>query len=319
MSSVERMRALPSGLHREASGPRQVKALHPLWRWQWTACRAALPILLIAAAACGGGSPSSPNTHGDKGLVTVCFYDAAETSYNLAGNPDVATRRVAATGLTLDGTNLGSAHCAGVTIPATVTVGGSGFLSVSFNPGFLDHYVYFDDANYSYFYFVVPADLQAKGLLQYVEQAGVFRGWGPGSQIQYRALEAGDVAALDERSREVWQQLQPIDLDPYNGDGSIVRADPSAQAGTGKVVLRAGAWSFDGLGPVLWGGELGYRSAAPDFDERLLHGLAQSIGQRRNHPNPATGFGRLGAQSFTQDEIRALRVATNLAGQPVPP
>lgn len=283
----------------------------------------AAPILslvatILVAPGCGGGEGDGHVVDGGPHRVLACFYDAAETSYNVSGNPDIQTRRVPATGLTVDGVNLGTSNCGEVLFPSEVTFGGNGYLTTEI-------YSTFTSVEGYLVYYAVPKDLEKKGLLRYVQQGGKFQGWGPNERIRYRALESADRAELERRAQEVWQQLQPIDLDPYGSGGAIVRTDPKATAGNGTVVMQRGAWGFTGtleylIGNrrALDGGTLEYEPGTADFDNRLLHAIAQSIGLVEDAPTPGSGFGTLGAPSFTQDEIRTLRVATNLAGVQAP-
>lgn len=269
----------------------------------------AIGIALGITMSCGGGDSGPVDTGPIP--VPVCFYDAAESSLNLENNSQIVTRRVPATGLIVNGISMGNANCTAA--PSTATFGGNGYIE-----SIIHEASPFADNTGSFVVFAIPRDLQDKGFLELLEDQGVFRGWAPGSGIKYRSTMSNDVPELERRFQEVWQELQPIDLDPYNEDGSIVSFREGAVPGGGTVVLQRGSWSFSGVGIPRTGGTLDYRPAAPDFDERLLHAVSRSIGLARADPSSSGGFGRAGAQEFTEDEIRSLRVATNLAGLSAP-
>lgn len=282
-------------------------------RWTLGVFPIVVVVVVVLALACGGGSsPSTPS-----GTVRLCFYDAAETSYNRAHNPDIQRHRVPVTGLTVNDVALGaSQHCAVVEETAPVFWHGEGYLS---GGGRAEEVFRYRDAN-EYYMFVVPEDL--KEMIPYITfHSGNLRGWGPGAEIRYLALEQGDVERLDARLRTIWDQLQPIDLDPYVGSAtrtSIVEFDAEAGSEDGVVVLENGtSWHFQGAGSYeITGGTLFYdaRSPARQFDERLLHLVGRSIGQHVNRPETDTGFHEDGTYWFRPEEVRALRVATNLAG-----
>lgn len=272
------------------------------------------------APACGGGGGggsggTAPPPPGQ--MDTICFYDGAETSYNRTGNPDIMQKRVKATGMNVNGTAMGADHCALVDAGSTVSYGGGGFAQYSVSLNSLDPSVYRDGNEW--FFFAIPQDLVNKGYMENITGSpNNFSGWPPGSQIKYRTITSSDKNWLESAEQNFWKQLQPIDLDPYNDDGSIVKTNANAQPGNGVVRMEQGSWQWVPTGiPPFEGGTIYFLRQSPNRSKGTKHETAHSIGMTKHGPT-GTLFGLGGAENLLPDEARALRLTNNLAGHPVP-
>lgn len=287
----------------------------------------AFALALTAALPACGGSGDSPTTPAPPAPQTICFYDGSLTSYKASSNPDIQRRRVPLTEITVSYLSSGGTRteaspdaegCVGGISDdesAEITISGGGMMEYAFTLRLLPERM--SAGSGKYVMFGVPADLE--NMIQYIDEKGSFRGWAPGSEIRYRTVEPQDVGKLEPVAQRFFSQLRPIDLDPYNDDGTIIKANKNATEGNGVVRMTRGPPANALRGPIINGGLLQY-GVNPSFDSFepiLMHELAGSLGQNGDGPM-GTVFGEGGALNLNDLEIRSLRLGTNMAGIPLP-
>ena len=305
---------------------------------------AAVLLLSLSSLSCGDSSPTAPGevTPPTLARVLLCFFNAATTSYNAGFNEDIMIQRDALSGLSVRFPDPSGNVVDGITdasgcinmapqMSADVTIqGNADFFDYTFTLSLLvDRYL-----GDNFYFFAIPNDQALVDLIDNVSFQGNFVGMGPNRVLNVQARTQAHVADLNTWAIAYWGNLAPIDLDPYineigPNDGSIVTHNANATAGGGVCGSQSGPGCVVALvssnifatvpvpiGSFVYNGAtIEYRWGLDTTRRVFEHEWNHVLGLTAH---AESGSFAAGGGPMTNDEVRALRMATNLSGFPVP-
>ncbi|HJO05584.1 MAG TPA: hypothetical protein QGG47_16575 [Acidobacteriota bacterium] len=277
--------------------------------------------------------------------VRLRLYDGATSSYNARGTSFGGTQRDASAGVGVryrrveDGVG---AQFSGVTgangsldalsddPDAPITVFGEGIVEYTFTLRQLQDNGYWDETAGRFYFFIIPETelwifkhFTYGGYLGHREK--FVRSWKRGAKIKYRSTVAADTRLLNRYVRNFYDAVGIIDVNPRSKSGRFVLTDTEA-IGNHYVVkmIPLGAF-FAGMGNPMTGGELEYSMPLRTrkleegvVHHEICHGLGLSAHMKPRESKLMKVAVADPVPVPTETDARALRLAVNLAGMPLP-